>query len=132
MIKKKEQKKKLAELSGSSNIISKGTIIDGHIEAFGNIRIEGKVTGNVKSKLKTVISDSAFVEGDILTQNAEIAGEVKGNIEVAELLILKSTAHIEGDIVTNRLAIEVGATFNGNCKMGAKVKEITIGEIKQA
>jgi len=132
MITTKEEKKRLQELSNSSNIISKGTIVDGSIEAFGNIRIEGKILGNVKSKSKIVISESAIIEGAILAQNAEIAGDVKGNIEVAELLILKSTAQVNGDIITHRLAIESGATFNGNCKMGAKVKEITIGEIKQA
>ena len=133
MITTKEEKKRIQELTNSSNIISKGTIVDGNIEAFGNIRIEGKILSNVKSKSKVVISESAMIEGDLLAQNAEIAGDVKGNMEVAELLILKSTAQVNGDIVTHRLAIEAGATFNGNCKMGAKVKEITIGgEIKQA
>jgi len=36
---------------------------------------------------------------------------------VAELLSLKATSQITGDIITNRLAIEPGCRFSGNCKM---------------
>ena len=74
-----------------------------------------------------VLSDSASVDGSILAQNAEVAGEVKGSVEVSELLILRSSATVHGDILTNKLVVESGATFNGSCKMGAIVKEITIG-----
>lgn len=119
--------KDLAELRDSSNNIGKGTILEGDIQTFGNIRIEGRLSGNVKSKSKVVLSDSSAVDGSILAQNAEVAGEVKGSVEVSELLILRSSATVHGDILTNKLVVESGATFNGSCKMGAIVKEITIG-----
>ncbi|MEQ8360932.1 MAG: polymer-forming cytoskeletal protein [Cytophagales bacterium] len=127
MFNNKENKKDLTELRDSSNNIGKGTILEGDIQTFGNIRIEGRLTGNVKSKSKIVLSDSSAVDGSILAQNAEVAGEVKGSVEVSELLILRSSATIHGDIMTNKLVVEAGATFNGSCKMGAIVKEITIG-----
>lgn len=128
MFNNKENKKDLTELRDSSNNIGKGTILEGDIQTFGNIRIEGRLTGNVKSKSKIVLSDSSAVDGSILAQNAEVAGEVKGSLEVSELLILRSSAVIHGDILTNKLVVEAGATFNGSCKMGAIVKEITIGK----
>jgi cytoskeletal protein CcmA (bactofilin family) len=56
----------------------KGTTVEGNIETFGNVRIEGKIIGNIKSKSKIALGDSSFVEGNITSQNAEIAGEVKG------------------------------------------------------
>ena len=91
------------DISNSSNIIGKGTILEGNIESFGNIRIEGKVNGSVKSKSKIALGQSSHVEGNIMAQNAEIAGEVKGMVEVTDQLILRPTAIIEGDIVTNKL-----------------------------
>lgn len=115
------------DASNSSNIIGKGTIVEGNIETYGNIRIEGKVNGSVKSKSKIALGQSSYVDGNIVAQNAEISGEVKGVIEVSDQLILRPSAIIAGDIITNKLIVESGATFNGGCKMGVAQKEIKIG-----
>ena len=128
----KDEKKVAEEISNSSNIIGKGTILEGNIETYGNIRIEGKVIGNVKTKSKVALGQSCKVEGNILAQNAEVAGEVVGRIEIGEQLLLRPSAVINGDIITNKLIVESGATFNGGCKMGVKIKEIRIGENGQS
>ncbi|MCH7513469.1 MAG: polymer-forming cytoskeletal protein [Bacteroidetes bacterium] len=122
----KEEKKVAEEISNSSNIIGKGTMVEGNLETYGNIRVEGQVIGNIKTKSKVALGQSSRVEGNILAQNAEVAGEVSGTVEVTELLLLKSTAVISGDIITNKLIVESGATFNGGCKMGVTIKEIKI------
>ena len=126
MFTSKEEKRVAEEISNSSNTIGKGTFLEGNVETYGNIRIEGKVTGNVKSKSKVALGPSSFVQGNVIAQNADLEGEVKGRIEIAELLVLKATAVIHGDIVTGKLVVEPGALFNGTCKMGAAVKEIKI------
>jgi cytoskeletal protein CcmA (bactofilin family) len=128
MFTSKEEKRVAEEISNSSNTIGKGTFLEGNVETYGNIRIEGKVTGNVKSKSKVALGPSSVVQGNVVAQNADLEGEVKGKIEVAELLVLKATAVIHGDIVTGKLVVEPGALFNGSCKMGATVKEIKIAE----
>lgn len=114
------------ELSSSNTHIAKGAAITGDIETYGTIRLEGKIFGNLRSKGKASLGESAYVQGNILAQSAEIAGEVKGTVEIAEILTLKGTAIINGDIVCNKLIVEAGATFNGKCQMGTIVKEITI------
>ena len=128
----KDEKKVAEEISNSSNIIGKGTILEGNIETYGNIRVEGKVVGNIKTKSKVALGQSCRVEGNILAQNAEVAGEVVGRLEVGEQLLLRPTAAINGDIITNKLIVESGATFNGGCKMGVTIKEIRIGENGQS
>jgi cytoskeletal protein CcmA (bactofilin family) len=128
MLTSKEQKRVAEEISNSSNTIGKGTFLEGNIETYGNIRVEGKVVGNVKSKSKVALGNSSHVQGNIIAQNADIEGEVRGKLEVSELLVLKATAIINGDIVTGKLVVEPGAVFNGSCKMGASVKEIKIGD----
>lgn len=124
----KQDQKQNEELSNARNIIGKGTTLRGDLETFGNIRIEGKIIGNIKTKSKLIIGHSSHVEGNIIAQNADIEGHIIGNIEVSEILTLKSTAQINGDIATNKLIVESGATFNGGSKMGASIKEIMIGE----
>jgi len=128
----KDEKKVAEELSNSSNTIGKGTTLEGNVEAYGNIRIDGRVVGNVVTKSKVVLGPSCKVEGSILAQNAEVSGEVSGTVEVSDLLLLKASAVVHGDIITNKLIVESGATFNGGCKMGASVKEIKIGENGQS
>lgn len=128
MLTSKEQKRVAEEISNSSNTIGKGTVLEGNIETYGNIRIEGKVIGNVKSKSKVALGNSSNIQGNIVAQNADIEGEVKGKIEISELLVLKATAIINGDIVTGKLVVEPGAVFNGSCKMGAAVKDIKTGD----
>lgn len=128
MFTNKEDKRVADEISNSSNIVGKGTIVEGNIETFGNIRVEGKVIGNVKTKSKIALGQSCHVEGNVIAQNAEIAGEVNGIVEIADVLILRPTAVINGDIITNKLIVESGASFNGGCKMGVTTKDIKIGD----
>ena len=128
MLTSKEQKRVAEEISNSSNVIGKGTTLDGNIETFGNIRIEGKVRGNITSKSKVALGNGSHVEGNIIAQNADIEGDVRGKIEISEILVLKATSVIHGDIVAGKLVVEPGAVFNGSCKMGAAVKEIKFGD----
>ncbi|MEM9325700.1 MAG: polymer-forming cytoskeletal protein [Bacteroidota bacterium] len=128
----KQEHKEVHEQSNSSNIIRTGTSIEGNIETFGNIRVEGKLIGNLKTKSKAVFGQSSKIEGNVLAQNAEIEGHVSGTVEITEVLILKSTAVVDGDIITNKFIVESGAAFNGSCKMGVKTREITIGKEEEA
>jgi cytoskeletal protein CcmA (bactofilin family) len=127
MFNNKNQKFTEEELSNSSNIIGKGTTVEGGIDTFGNIRVEGRIIGNIKSKSKVALGQSSYVEGDIHAQNAEIAGEVAGKIEITELLIIKPSGLVRGDIITGKLIIESGASFNGSCKMGVYNQSANIG-----
>ncbi|MCU0420724.1 MAG: polymer-forming cytoskeletal protein [Cyclobacteriaceae bacterium] len=128
MLTTKEQKRAAEEISTSSNVIGKGTVLEGNIETYGNIRIEGKIIGNIKSKSKIALGNSSHIEGNIIAQNADIEGQVRGRLEISELLVLKATAVIHGDILAGKLVVEPGAVFNGTCKMGAAVKDIKLGE----
>lgn len=124
----KEEKKAADEITNSNNSIGKGTVLEGNIETSGNIRIDGRIMGNIKSKAKIVLGGSSLVDGNVTAQNADIEGTVKGKVEIADLLVLKATATVHGDISTGKLVVEPGAVFNGTCKMGAAVKDIKSAE----
>lgn len=121
---KKEVKKSTTEMVISSNLISKETVIVGDVITNGNIRVEGKVEGILKSNNKIAIGDAAHVIGDIYALEAEISGHIDGEIHCSEALYLKKTAFINGDIFAKKLIIENGALFNGKCNMtGGAEKE---------
>lgn len=110
--------------STAINSIRTGTEITGDIVCKGDIRIDGKLYGNLKCEGKVVVGEDGLVQGNIECKNATISGALKVNIKVSELLSLKSTSNLVGEIVTNKLQIEPGANFSGSCKMGAVVKGI--------
>jgi cytoskeletal protein CcmA (bactofilin family) len=99
------------------NIINAGTTILGDLNSEGDMRIDGTVKGYVTSKARLVLGNTCRVEGDIKAVNLELSGEVNGNIYVTELLTVKASAKINGNIISNKLIIEAGAEFNGNCAM---------------
>lgn len=125
----KSIKQEAEEVSVSNNIIGKGTLIKGNVETTSNIRLEGKLVGDLKTKAKLALGENALVEGNIYAQNAEIAGTVSGHVEVFDLLILKASAKIKGDIQTSKLIIESGAHFNGSCKMIGEIKQSTTAQL---
>lgn len=113
--------------SSAINIIRTGTEISGDINCKEDIRIDGKLFGNLKSAGKVVIGEGGLIDGTVECAHATIFGDIKGTITVNELLGLKSTANLVGDITTNKLQIEPGANFSGSCKMGAVIKGIKDG-----
>ena len=115
--------KELKDNMSSNNIIGMETHFRGDIETSGNIRIEGRVTGNIKTKSKIALGKFALVEGNIYAQNAELSGRLKGKIYVYDTLVLKPSSVVEGQIKTNNLLIEQGASFSGTCKMKSNGKE---------
>ncbi len=106
------------EATPAINLIGAGTEITGDVNSNGDIRIDGTLTGNLKTAGKVVIGETGKVNGEVNCKNSEVLGEVHGKIKVSELLSLKATAKIFGDIITKKLAIEPGSKFTGNCKMG--------------
>ncbi len=106
------------------NTIARGTVLEGKITTKGDIRIEGRVIGTVICDAKLVIGENGSVEGMIDARNAYIAGAVKGQVVVRDLLQLQEKGHIEGDIFTQKLSVQIGATFTGNCRMGSDAKNM--------
>lgn len=115
-----------------SNSIVEGTKIIGDIAASNDIRIDGELTGNLDCSGRVIIGPQGKVEGKILAQNGIIEGLFTGEIFVKELLTIKETATVLADIKTDKISIQPGAIFTGNCVMaGQKLKPLTNKEINQ-
>ncbi len=114
--------------SAAVNLISQGTEITGDIKSTGDIRIDGVLNGNLVTKGKVVIGPTGRIKGEVECKNSEVSGVIDGKISVTQLLNLKVSSKINGTIITNKLSIEPGAIFTGNCSMkdgengGAPVK----------
>ena len=109
------------------NVISAGTFVKGDIIAEEDLRIDGKVEGNIECSKKIIIGASARITGDICCNNIDLMGSVNGTIEAKETVTLKSQVNFSGKVVTKYLNIESGAIFNGSCTM-SNLTESTIDD----
>lgn len=113
--------KTLEESMGSQaeTVVGPSVKIQGDLNSEGNVRIEGQVTGKVKTSQSVYVGEGARIAADVLAGNAIIGGDVQGNLKIAGHLILLATANIAGDVTCSILRVEDGAQFSGKCVMGA-------------
>ena len=109
------------------NIVGATTTLRGEIVSEGDFRIDGKLIGQIQTKGKVVVGQGGLIEGEVICTNAEVLGDIKGKLEVSELLSLHKSAKVHADIIVNKLAIEPGAEFSGQCSMGPVIKDISDG-----
>jgi cytoskeletal protein CcmA (bactofilin family) len=99
------------------SIISSDMIVIGTLTSTGDIQIDGKVEGDIRSGSLT-IGEKANIEGEIVAEEVTIRGRVTGTIR-ARKVQLAGTCHVEGVILHEALSVEVGAFFEGQCRHSA-------------
>jgi cytoskeletal protein CcmA (bactofilin family) len=104
--------------SPAETVVGPSVKIQGDLVSEGNIRIEGAVSGKVKTSQSVHVGEAAKIAADVHAGSAVIAGEIQGNMKIGSNLVLLSTARVNGDIACAVLRVEDGAQFTGKCSMG--------------
>lgn len=103
------------------SIISEDLKIVGDLHSAGEIQIDGRVDGDIRTKA-LLIGESAVVKGEIVADSVIVHGTVNGQIKATSVKLAK-TSRVSGDILHEDLAIEKGAFLEGHCKrMSAEQK----------
>jgi cytoskeletal protein CcmA (bactofilin family) len=118
MFNKKEEAPQSFSMQVINNIGS-GTTIEGDLKTEGDIRIDGKIVGNIMSKGRLVTGPSSSIIGDVICTNGNIDGTVKGNIQVMETLKITKTANIDGNITSKKLIVDEGAVIQAKITMSS-------------
>jgi len=103
--------------SHALNSLVQGTEVKGTITSDSDIRIDGKLVGDLECATKLIIGPTGTIEGDVQCENALIEGSFHGNLIVRSTLHIKENAQIVGDIKTDKLIVDQGAVFNVTCNM---------------
>lgn len=130
--KQKSMTQKKGAIPQQINLVGEGTTFEGTLRAESDVRTSGRVVGRLEVNGKAIVAETGMVEGEIVATNADIAGNVQGEIHVEEQLVLKHTARIDGTIETDRLVVEEGAIFTGECRMGDLAEATTEPETDDA
>jgi cytoskeletal protein CcmA (bactofilin family) len=105
---------KRARALSAPSIISADMVINGTLSSTGDIQVDGRIEGDVRS-VGLVIGDKAEIHGEVYAEDVTVRGKVVGRIRARKIL-LAATSHVEGDILHEAFAVESGAFFEGNCR----------------
>lgn len=97
--------------------ISSGTFFKGVMTSTSDIRVDGSFDGKLYSDGKLVVGESAEVNGDVVCSNVDIWGKISGNLIIKDTTSLKAGCAVNANLKVRKLIVELGATFNGTCKM---------------
>ncbi|NMA84475.1 MAG: polymer-forming cytoskeletal protein [Epulopiscium sp.] len=123
-------KKRTDAIENIDSLIGENIKIIGKIQGNGNLRIDGKVEGDIEYNGNIVVGETGTVHGNISCGEISVAGTVRGNVSSNSKLILLPTGSLRGDLEVASFIVHEDAIFDGNCKMSNhKVREIHPKEI---
>jgi cytoskeletal protein CcmA (bactofilin family) len=94
--------------------IGKGITIKGTIQAQEAVTIAGTVNGDVlASDFDVIVELGANVDGAVTARSITVRGRSSGRLIAREVVRVLQSARVKADVRSPRLALEEGATFNG-------------------
>ena len=104
-----------------TTLVDRDITLVGEIVSEENIRVRGRVEGNVSTSGSVVIEPKATVRGDITAENLIVEGSVEGRVIVARKFELRPTGHMRGDIRASIVAIAEDAFLQGKVMATEKI-----------
>lgn len=108
-------------------IVGNDTRITGKVSVKGTIRVDGIVEGDVQADW-VVVGETGKILGNTRTRGMVVGGSVEGDVEATETVELREKATMTGEIHAPKLAISVGAVFDGRARMKSDAEPAGIQE----
>ncbi len=96
-----------------NSIVGPGTLVKGHIEVSGLLRIDGDFTGSIKTSDRVIIGRGGRADCTIDASTVVIGGAMRGTIYASDKVIALESALILGNVFTPRLIAESGVLLDG-------------------
>ncbi len=93
------------------SIISSDLTIKGNLVCTGDLRIEGRVDGDITCRTLT-LGAQPVINSKVTAETVRICGEFTGEVR-ARKVVLTDSAKVKGDIYQEVLQLEKGAAFEG-------------------
>lgn len=103
-----------SSLKSTPTIIARDLIVEGQVNSGGLIEIEGTIRGTINGN-SVVLREEGVIEGLVYAEFLNIRGRFEGSIK-AKNISVSSKAKIIGDIEYDSLAVEDGASIDGQFK----------------
>ncbi len=122
-----DQVEKPAAPDQCASIIGAGTTWQGTIVSDASVRLDGKVSGEVKAAGTVHITEGAQVNAVIQAKFVVVAGAFDGQLYASSRLELMPSSRVKGAITTPQFAVGEGAFIDGEIHM---VEESAVSNVK--
>ena len=109
----------MSEPDKETTVIGSDTHITGEMTFKRNARIVGSFEGKVKGEGDLRVAESATCKAEVESNSITVDGRVEGNLVAREKVQLNAKGVIKGDIVAGKMIMTEGASFFGQCAVGA-------------
>lgn len=118
-----------AVASGMDAYIGRGAKVSGKLSFTGPVELDGQVEGEIESKDRLIIGESAIINAKISGADILVKGTVNGDIIASKRLSLKKPAKVTGNITSKVLSIDEGVQFEGKCSMTNNIETISTDKV---
>ena len=109
-----------AEPADKVSVIGETLYFKGELTAGEDLVIEGTVEGTInQGKCCLTVKPKGRLVANVNATKIFIEGKVKGDLYATVSVKVRRGGEVEGNIVAPTVALEEGATFNGNIEMRA-------------
>ena len=109
----------MADTTRTTTVIGPDTHIKGEMVFESTARILGTFEGRVVAKGEIQIGEGAACKAAIEGVTVIVDGLIEGDVQARERVQLNAKARVIGDITATTLVVMEGASFTGNCRVGA-------------
>jgi cytoskeletal protein CcmA (bactofilin family) len=111
------RKREKESIGPIDTLIGKNASVQGHVEFFGGLHIDGRVVGNVTAtsgaEASLSVSEDGVIEGSVEARNVVLNGRVNGDILATDRVILGAKARVRGDVHYGVIEMAHGAEISG-------------------
>jgi cytoskeletal protein CcmA (bactofilin family) len=97
----------------AETIIGVDLVLFGELVSEENIRVRGRVEGNISTSGALVVEPSGHVKGDITAEHVVVEGSVEGTVIAAMKFELRPAGRIQGDIRASVVSIAEDSFLRG-------------------
>jgi cytoskeletal protein CcmA (bactofilin family) len=101
----------VADGARTQSFIDSSLTIVGDLHSAGDVRIDGRICGNVRCA-QLILGQEASITGAVIAEQAIVRGRIIGTIR-SPVVVIQDTAHVESEVTYGSLAIDDGAFFEG-------------------
>ena len=98
-------------------LLGKGSEFEGKLTFEGQVRIDGKFSGQITTKDTLVVGEGAKVMAEINAGTVIVNGVIEGNIRATQTVELHQPGRVKGSIETPALSMDRGVILEGQVKM---------------
>lgn len=110
----------MADVSTEATVIGTDIHIKGEMSFKKTVRIVGTFEGTIAGEGELQVAKGAVCKADVESGAVTVDGIVEGNLVAREKVQLNATGVVKGDIVAGSMVMAEGASFFGQCAVGAE------------